>query len=232
MQKEIMQKIKRKYIIFFSIISLIFVTIALGEAFLKTGKYNFPVKPGTEAWKQLKTHDEMIAISQVPENILFKMTTEELVITCLEYPLYGDFMTFNDKLKGIERAISSSNCLRELLKRSDAGSELLNQYFYVRDDINDFLSYKTDDINYFKHSYIEMLLAQKAVRQKMTQIEKRTLLNECLENVKLMQKRPDAYGFTSLQPTLLIMKKITGDEKEHNPTETAITLDEEHYCPR
>ena len=53
--------------------------------------YTFPVKPGTDEWKALGSHDQMLAVCEIPENILTIMSTTALVETVLNYPLIGDW---------------------------------------------------------------------------------------------------------------------------------------------
>lgn len=43
--------------------------------------YDFPVKPGSEAWQQLQTGKEMMEVCQIPETVLKSLTTEALAIT-------------------------------------------------------------------------------------------------------------------------------------------------------
>ncbi|MFZ3101985.1 MAG: hypothetical protein WA113_07270 [Desulfitobacteriaceae bacterium] len=90
--------------------------------------YQYPVKGGTEEWKKLNSHAEMLDVVQIPENILKKMTTAELVETVLNYPLYGDMYSYDTFQQGIESIIIQFNGLSELLKRDDAGTVLLAKY--------------------------------------------------------------------------------------------------------
>ncbi len=53
--------------------------------------YKYPITPGSDEWKQLKNHDEMIDNCQIPETKLKMLTTNALVETVLEYPLRLDF---------------------------------------------------------------------------------------------------------------------------------------------
>lgn len=52
--------------------------------------YNFPVRPGTEEWKKLKSGDEMAAVCNIPEAVLKNLSTQALVNTCLDYPLFNE----------------------------------------------------------------------------------------------------------------------------------------------
>jgi hypothetical protein len=41
--------------------------------------YNFPIKPGTEEWKALKTHKEMLEVCQIPENYTVPHISDRLL---------------------------------------------------------------------------------------------------------------------------------------------------------
>jgi hypothetical protein len=208
----------------FKILSLFLVAIAIlvfaimafgGEQNSKPATdvaYDFPIKPGTEAWKKFTSHDEMLAATQIPADVLKGMSTRALVETCLNYPLYGDMMAYNSLQQGLDAVISRFNGLQELLKREDAGAELLAQYPRVNretaQDIANIDSKKTNTIRSFEHTFIEILLAQSSIRANMSESEEKYLVKESLNNFYLKQGRPDIYSFSSLQPTVLIMKKV------------------------
>ncbi|MDR1369701.1 MAG: hypothetical protein LBJ72_06200 [Dysgonamonadaceae bacterium] len=91
-------------------------------------KWDFPVKPGTEEWRKLKSYEARVKACQVPEEILLSLSTNELTDICLEYPLLYDIFAFNNRNKGINKFFDNFNGIRELYKRKDAANELLNRY--------------------------------------------------------------------------------------------------------
>lgn len=76
--------------------------------------YNYPIKPGTDEWKALKTHKEMLAACQIPQNILNNMTTEALVESCLDYPLFSDILAYNETQNGFSKIASRFNGLGQV----------------------------------------------------------------------------------------------------------------------
>jgi len=93
--------------------------------------YNYPVLPGTEAWRKLKTHDEMVFVTSIPENTLSAIKTSDLVETCFSYPLLLDLLAFNSIKAGFESVLSKFNGFQELKKRNDAGINLLEAYVSI-----------------------------------------------------------------------------------------------------
>lgn len=90
----------------------------------KTG-WDYPVKPGSDEWVAFSTHDEMLEVCQIPDEILKTATTEELVELCLNYPLRLDFFLRNSLQEGLERIPPYFNGLQELFNREDNASCLL-----------------------------------------------------------------------------------------------------------
>lgn len=81
--------------------------------------YEYPIEPGTDEWKALKTHKEKLSVSQIPEDTLQNMTTAALLDTVLNYPLLVDVMAYNSTEMGIEIVCEQFNGLQELLNRDD-----------------------------------------------------------------------------------------------------------------
>jgi hypothetical protein len=90
--------------------------------------YNYPVKPGTDAWKALGSHADMLNACQIPETTLNRMSTAGLVETVLNYPLFGDAWAWNYPQEGFDSVSSGFNGIPALFDRKDAGSALLSKY--------------------------------------------------------------------------------------------------------
>jgi hypothetical protein len=89
--------------------------------------YEYPIEPGTDEWKALKTHEQKLDISQIPEETLHNMTTEALLDTVLNYPLLIDIMAYNSTEKGIVAVSEQFNGLEELLNRDDFSTVATNK---------------------------------------------------------------------------------------------------------
>lgn len=87
-------------------LTLIFFIIGFSLAAQKINTpYDFPIKPGTEEWKQLKSGEEMVRVCKIPDSILTSLTTEALAKTCLSYPLLNEVFYANNLQTGIEKVI-------------------------------------------------------------------------------------------------------------------------------
>jgi len=90
----------------------------------------------------------------VPEEKLAAMSTEELLVTCLDYPLFGDIFAYSTLEMGFKSIYRRYNGLRALLERDDAGEVLTAFYSHI--DL-DRIS-KTDEFGTLRLEYLEMIL--------------------------------------------------------------------------
>ncbi len=173
----------KKQTFLFAVILIFRLVQAQNESFV----YEWPIKGGTAEWKALQTHAEMLAVLQIPDDILNKMSTHDLVETCLNYPLFPDVWAFNSYQQGIDNAIANFNGFQELLERAEAGIELMNKY--LRLDLSDLSNKKS---NYERGEYkiqlckYEALLSQSSILQNISIIERKQLLFNVLEKNKTM----------------------------------------------
>jgi len=171
--------------------------------------YEFPVKPGTPEWAALESHDQMLQACQVPENLLRRMSTKGLVETVLNYPLYGDMLAYLDLQEGFDNVAANFNGLSELLKRSDAGTALLERYRSMNPLAID-KGWTSEERGQYdaRFTYIEILLAQEAILNKLTETERRDLLVEAIKKMDEKQQLADVYGHFGQERTAWVMARI------------------------
>lgn len=133
--------------------------------------YTFPVVPGTEAWEALRSHQEMLDVTQVPDEILGRMSTAGLVSTILNYPLFGDFLAF-DTLQGGFAALARFNGLQALLAREDGAVALADRYAAM--DLTEML--RSDQLPSARISYTELVLAQEELLNQLDAAQRADLL--------------------------------------------------------
>jgi hypothetical protein len=96
--------------------------------------YGFPVKPGTEEWSKLKTEKERFSAMQIPEEILHDLSTNAIVISCINFPAFGFFGAYKNYQDGFIILATKFNGLKELAKRTDAGEYLIDIYEKAKDN--------------------------------------------------------------------------------------------------
>ena len=59
-------------------------------------RYDFPIKPGTEEWKKLKSGDEMVDAFKIPDSVLISLSTEPSAKTSLNYPMLNGIYSWRN----------------------------------------------------------------------------------------------------------------------------------------
>lgn len=157
--------------------------------------YEYPVKPGTKEWKAFGSHDAMVTACQIPDPILLKISTTDLIETVLNYPLFGNvWWSRNNIQQGFEHMFSESNGVRELFKRRDAGALLLAKYRGM--DPAGFkkgASLEERDNDVMRLQEVEILLAQDAVQAALTESQRTELKKLILAKYEIKKTLED-YG--------------------------------------
>jgi len=156
--------------------------------------YEFHLKPGTASWAELSSHEEMLEATQIPQGILKKMSTQGLVETALNYPLYLDMLAYDDPQVGFQRVAERFNGLKALLERPDAGTELLARYKAFDPTITEGWALEQQGAHAARLMYLEMMLSQESIREKLTAEEQLQLAVEKEVKNKVKQQYSEVYG--------------------------------------
>lgn len=168
--------------------------------------YDFPIKPGTDAWRALPSRVERGNACQIPESLLHNMSTEGLVETVMNYPFLSDIMAYDSPWLGMQGISAQFNGITELLKRKDAGTVLLNKYMAMDAAIQDNFT----DIwnNYINSTCINFLLVQDPVLSNMTSTQLRDLVQRELANAQAEENLSVVYNYCSLSTSAWMLCHI------------------------
>jgi hypothetical protein len=183
-------------VVILSIISLTSISCAQKPVgYNSTDAYDFPVKPGTEAWQAFTNHDEMVKACEIPAPILLNMSIPGLVETVLSYPLLGDMRAYNSIQQGFDAVAGQFNGIPELLNRKDAGTELLARYRTMEPAaIKDNWTLLQKGDYAMGIANIEILLAQYTILDDLTLTQRQELLEETIAKYQIKQKYAEVYG--------------------------------------
>lgn len=170
--------------------------------------YGFPVNPGTEEWSKLKTEKERYSAMQIPEETLHNLSTNAIVISCINFPAFGFFGAYNNYQDGFIIMATKFNGLQELAKRKDAGECLINIYERSKENGIEIQKYIVDNKYWpIRLSWIELIMSQKLIIESLTIDEKKHLLSLSLE--KFYMKQLNNLDFSDgLVTTALLMGRI------------------------
>lgn len=81
--------------------------------------FRFPFTQVDAKWKEFKTPQDRIAALQIPNNMLASITTEDILLICLDFPYLSDIFAFDDMDIGLKVVASKFNGFQEFLTRHD-----------------------------------------------------------------------------------------------------------------
>ena len=146
--------------------------------------YDYPILPGTDAWKGLRSNQEKFEATDVPLWIAENMTTEALIETVLTWPMFPFAAAYNDPsiVLEIQMEFAPFAPLKELLKREDAPAVVLEAYRAF-----DTAALYDDLPNYVMLNNIEMLLGYRPFWSKFSDSQMEELIEIVFEKVEEKQ---------------------------------------------
>jgi hypothetical protein len=156
----------------------------------------------------------MIAACQIPQDVLKRLSTDALVETCLNYPLFSQVVLYNSLQDGFSRFANKFNGFKELLSRSDAPALLLERYKKM-DPSGYSQSWPLVQKGQFIYSYlfIEILLGQDEIISKLNPNVKKELARETVKKFDAKAKEKELFGLVGLSHTSFVMSKTLNLEK-------------------
>ncbi len=182
-------------------------------------EWDYPVKPGTKEWASFETNEQMLNACQIPLDILNTMSTKELVTACLNYPLFNNYVAFDDEREGVKVTIQNFNGLQELSRRKDGFIELIKAYTnypilsQVQKDIN-----SKDYHAPYKLSFLELVLSDPTFLSQINNDELEKLRKIAVNKYADKLQNPDVYSLFCIKKSMLltavIMNKQNKTEKK------------------
>ena len=172
--------------------------------------WDYPLKPGMEEWATLRTKTQMVTACQIPLDILDTINTKELVAICLNYPMFNDYLFFDDERKGISIMIARFNGLKGLSQREDRISELIQTYsdFPILTQLSKDPMSKEYHLPY-KLPFLESLLCDTLFLNKMDSTELEELRIIALDKYASKLQNPEVYSVLfNIKKTMLLIASI------------------------
>jgi hypothetical protein len=183
--------------ILFSMLLLSFSLFALGQSSASKKTWDYPIKPGMEAWKSFKTSREKIAVCQIPENVISAISTKDLAEICMQYPLLYDIYAFENLGMGLEKLYNDFNGVRELCQRGHGLQHLLTLYKAKFRDISVLYTPATDIERgqfTFYTSAIEALASLWLSKNPLDKVVPKGLLKQLMIGYEIKRKHKETFG--------------------------------------
>ncbi len=177
--------------------------------------WDYPVKSGTDEWKAFKRHSQRIEACRIPQYILNRMSTAELLRAWINYPLRIDMMCFSTLQEGFAKQIGRSDALKELLRRKDSGNAVFEEYMKTdfQGTINawgTWSNYKKGEF-YSNNLFLEFLLSQKKVLNSIPKNKKKELLSEVYQRNNILRDNNQSVMLRSTN--IVLMGRFLLNEK-------------------
>lgn len=189
------------------IILLSFLTCVVNaqETSEKELLWNYPVKPGTEEWESFKTGQEKYDACLIPQDVLASLTTKDLAEICMNYPMFLNFIYFNDERKGMSFIIERFNGLKELSVRKDGVQTLINIYrdYPILSEVQYDVSSK-DFYTPYRLLYLELLLADDVFMKQLNEQQVAELGKIILNKYEQKLANAHVYSLMNIQKTFLL----------------------------
>jgi hypothetical protein len=170
--------------------------------------FNFPVKPGSKEWSNLRTEKDRFNALQIPDEILTKMSTSSLVVACMNFPAFGHFSAYKNIQTGFEILSTKFNGLTELLKRNDAERCIIDIYKTAGEKGFVGLNLNLDERYWtIKFSWTELLLSQNILIESLDTKSKENLLKLAVEKFGIKQSS-GKYSKYDLLSTAFLMARV------------------------
>lgn len=165
-------------------------------------------------WKSYSIQQKFDAC-QIPDSVLSKLTTKELVELCASHPLNPICYAYNNPMDGAEYIMRNFSGFKELQKREDAADLLLDFYESI-DFINVSnspypITLKGDNNKVYSGSnilFIELILASGELPSLYNKINMERLDRVSYNKFEQKLERNDTYGVISLSNSLIIQSQV------------------------
>jgi hypothetical protein len=173
--------------------------------------YTYTVTPEKtpEIWEKFTSLSEMIAACQIPDSLLQGMSTEGLIESCIQYPLYGNIVFYNSPLLGFRKMVSQFNGLHELYNRDDLPEKLISIYLSL--DFHSLLVYESHPKVRLK--WLELFFTEEGLLEKMSFDQRTVLIKALYNNINIINDRYIQY-FDVMTEIIIIGKILQIDSPE------------------
>ena len=160
--------------------------------------WDYPIKPKTEEWKKLESNKAKVEACQLPEHILRDISTNDLMVLCLQYPLLYDVFAFNNINNGLQKLFSDFNGIREFAKREESVNSLQEQYLSEIHSFPDKLNNKVSNLDLGRSmariSILELILIYSDFHNNISKENQKKVLESLLSGYKEKCKYPEYFG--------------------------------------
>lgn len=131
------------------------------------GPYTFEKVTDPAVWRTYNSLEEMMNACQLPQEMLEAMSTESLIQTLMNHPLFFIYSAYNNELDGVNVILDNFNGFKELQNRVDAAEKVID--YYSATDVGSMVratadnSRKSKDLTIYHLDFLELVIATKKI---------------------------------------------------------------------
>ncbi len=117
-------------------------------------------------WRTYNNLEEMLEACQLPKGLLFVISTENLIQTIMNHPLYGIYAAYNNELDGVNVLLTNFNGFKELQKREGAAEAVIE--FYAATNVEKMVEATrhpgvSKDLTIYHLDFLELIITTKKI---------------------------------------------------------------------
>lgn len=188
--------------------------------------FSFDSVTNPTVWQTFQSFEEMQIACQVPDDVLKSMSTDNLIQTCMNYPLFGNYVAYNNQLDGINSVLSGFNGFAELQKRENAADRLIAYYEGV--DIGKIAESVTahstmkNELSILHIGYLELILSSELIPSLYMEPNMSRLEKARYKKFEEKLQYSTVYSLETLKKSLLLGAQIKLKSKVVNIEEKTI----------
>ncbi|MET0245071.1 MAG: hypothetical protein ABW174_16445, partial [Flavitalea sp.] len=162
----------------------------------------------TSEWNSIKAYDSLRQVSQIPSEVIEKMSTVTLLRTVLKYPLLTDVLVYDSYQQGIEHLAKNFSAFPVLINRKDLDVSLLKIYGeYANKNLVSYSGYQKGEHS-FQTSFLELLINQLFQKKNNDITYHQAYLQQILQFYKIKREDPETFGRLGLSTGVWAMNRI------------------------
>ncbi|MBR1655397.1 MAG: T9SS type A sorting domain-containing protein [Prevotella sp.] len=164
--------------------------------------FEYPFKQSSPEWRNFKNSTERIAALQIPQDVVSRIPTDDLLRICLDFPYLSDMLAYNNLDMGFKAMSSKFNGFEELFNRINLIDALLKKYEKISSESLKIL--KTSDEKKGEFSFqiyvLTYILGMDCVIKKMSDSQLATLLKATKYNIEQMNDElSETFGYQAIK---------------------------------
>ncbi len=175
-------------------------------------KYTYPIRPGMEKWRNLKSVEEIYQVCQLPANVLKSTSTLGLVRSFLDVPFSLNsqyIVSSSSPLATWYNIYSKFNSIQEVFSRKDAAKALVSYYDGISFTCLKSMTVENRMTFSVQITALEYLFTKQEILSQLNNMQKVELVALLLEKYKQLQK--NSYDGMYVSGTLSVMAWIMYD---------------------